>query len=69
MSADGPRDVPPDRSHRQAWWERFELGRFVHAALVSKVPRDHLETAAAFRRRRTVVALSWWWVRPCSGCR
>jgi uncharacterized protein len=38
------------------WWQRFELGRFVHAALVDKVPRDHRESDAAFRRRRMVVA-------------
>ena len=41
-----------------AWWQRFELGRFVRAALVEKVPRDHVETEAAFRRRRTVVGLT-----------
>ncbi len=40
------------------WWQRFELGRFVRAALVDKVPRDHVETEAAFRRRRTVVGLT-----------
>ena len=34
-----------------------ELRRFVHAALVEPVPRDHLESDAAFRRRR-VVALA-----------
>ena len=41
-----------------SWWQRFELGRFVRAALVDKVPRDHVETEAAFRRRRTVVGLT-----------
>jgi len=30
----------------------------VRAALVDKVPRDHVETEAAFRRRRTVVGLT-----------
>lgn len=49
---------PPGGATHAAWWERFELGRFVHAALVDKVPRDHVETAAAFRRRRLVVALT-----------
>ena len=62
MSTDVPPEGPTDRPvHgplRPVWWERFELGRFAHAALVRKVPRDHLETAAAFRRRRTVVALT-----------
>jgi len=40
------------------WWQRFELGRFVHAALVDKVARDHVESERAFRRRRVVVALT-----------
>jgi len=56
------RDLPPDRTAESSghppWWERFELGRFVHAALVDKVPRDHIETTSAFRRRRLVVALT-----------
>ncbi len=42
----------------RAWWQRFELGRFMHAALVEKVPRDHVESEAAFRRRRLVVAIT-----------
>lgn len=33
-----------------------ELRRFVEAALVNPVPRDHRESDAAFRRRRIVVA-------------
>ncbi|MEO6703444.1 MAG: type II CAAX endopeptidase family protein [Jatrophihabitantaceae bacterium] len=37
------------------WQHR--LGRLVGAALVEKVPRNHLETDDAFRRRRIVVAL------------
>jgi len=40
------------------WWERFELGRFLQAALVRRVDRDHIESAPAFRRRRIVVALT-----------
>ncbi|MEO5852307.1 MAG: CPBP family intramembrane glutamic endopeptidase [Nocardioides sp.] len=51
-------DVPPEGSPHPARWDRFELGRFVHAALVDPVPRDHLETTAAFRRRRIVVAVT-----------
>jgi len=38
------------------WWQRFELWRFLDAALVRRVPRDHTESDAAFRRRRLVAA-------------
>ncbi|MBK9475743.1 MAG: CPBP family intramembrane metalloprotease [Tetrasphaera sp.] len=37
-------------------WPIQELRRFVEAALVNPVPRDHRESDAAFRRRRIVVA-------------
>lgn len=40
------------------WWARYELGRFVHAALVDKVPRDHRESDGAFRRRRIIVGVT-----------
>ena len=33
-----------------------ELRRFLNAALVTPVPRDHTESDAAFRRRRVVAA-------------
>jgi membrane protease YdiL (CAAX protease family) len=35
-----------------------ELGRFLRAALVDPVPRDHTEPDWAFRRRRVVVAIT-----------
>ncbi|MFN8080803.1 MAG: type II CAAX endopeptidase family protein [Kineosporiaceae bacterium] len=38
----------------QAWWRRVELARFLDAALIRRVPRDHTESDAAFRRRRLV---------------
>ncbi len=40
------------------WWVRNELGRFVRAALVDKVPRNHRESEAAFRRRRIIVGIT-----------
>lgn len=42
----------------QVWWQRFELGRFLNAALFRPVPRDHTESDAAFRRRRRVAAVT-----------
>jgi membrane protease YdiL (CAAX protease family) len=36
---------------------RSSVSRLVAAALLDKVPRDHLESGGAFRRRRIVVAL------------
>lgn len=37
---------------------RTELVDFLHAALVSQVPRDHTESDAAFRRRRRVTTVT-----------
>lgn len=56
MSSD--RSSQPDRTRPPAWWERSSAGRFAHAALVAKVPRNHLQSATAFRRRRVVVGLT-----------
>ena len=40
------------------WWHRHELGRFLDATLVRRVPRDHRESDAGFRRRRIVAGLT-----------
>ncbi|MFZ0159046.1 MAG: type II CAAX endopeptidase family protein [Kineosporiaceae bacterium] len=42
----------------RAWWSRLEVVRFLEAALVRAVPRDHLESDRVFRRRRVVVAVT-----------
>lgn len=42
----------------EQWWHRAELGRFLDAALVRPVPRDHTESDDAFRRRRWVAAVT-----------
>ena len=40
------------------WWQRFEVGRFLEAALFTPVPRDHRQPDHEFRRRRIVAGLT-----------
>jgi len=46
------------RSGKAAWWQNNEVGRFLNAALLDPVPRNHRESDQAFRRRRVVVAIT-----------
>jgi membrane protease YdiL (CAAX protease family) len=42
----------------QGYWRRFELGRFLEAALITTVPRDHRQSDREFLRRRVVVLIT-----------
>ncbi len=46
------------RTSETTWWRRFELGRFLEAALVRRVPRDHRQSDRAFLYRRVVAGVT-----------